>query len=403
MKLTHLPSEFQKALPILEKLKAAGFEAYFVGGCVRDVLLDKPIHDIDIATSSYPEETKQIFPRTADIGIEHGTVLVLEDDAEYEVTTFRTEAVYVDYRRPSQVSFVRSLHEDLKRRDFTINAFALDASSELVDLFNGLQDLEQETLRAVGQASERFNEDALRIMRGLRFSASLGFSIEPETFQAMQEHAHLLTKISVERLFIECDKLLLGRYWKKGVTSLLAIQAFHYLPDLQASKERLQHFMAIYDDRFVFSTSPQAWAALLAALEIRDVKSFLKKWKASNHFKTAVQEHIESFHAFENGQLDKRLLYRFGKAVLLSVDELWVASGHPSQKEQILALEALLPIHCKQEIEVDGGILIRELGLMPGPDLGKILTAVEMAIVDGKLSNQKPEILAYVRKELASE
>ena len=129
-----MPSEFQKALPVLEKIKEAGFEAYFVGGSVRDAILHRPIHDVDIATSSYPEETKQIFPRTADIGIEHGTVLVLDGDEEYEVTTFRTEDVYVDYRRPSAVSFVRSLEEDLKRRDFTVNAFALDETGKIIDL-----------------------------------------------------------------------------------------------------------------------------------------------------------------------------------------------------------------------------------------------------------------------------
>ena len=131
-----MPSEFQKALPVLEKIKEAGFEAYFVGGSVRDALLNRPIHDVDIATSSYPEETKRIFSRTADIGIEHGTVLVLDGDEEYEVTTFRTEDVYVDYRRPSAVSFVRSLEEDLKRRDFTVNAFALDETGEIIDLFD---------------------------------------------------------------------------------------------------------------------------------------------------------------------------------------------------------------------------------------------------------------------------
>ena len=164
MRLSYLPSEFQKALPILEKIKAAGFEAYFVGGSVRDALLNRPIHDVDIASSSYPEETKQIFERTVDIGIEHGTVLVLENGGEYEVTTFRTEDVYVDYRRPSSVSFVRSLEEDLKRRDFTVNAFALNENAEVIDKFNGLADLDNRVLRAVGKAEERFNEDALRIM-----------------------------------------------------------------------------------------------------------------------------------------------------------------------------------------------------------------------------------------------
>ena len=211
MKLTHLPSEFQKALPILQKIRSAGYEAYFVGGSVRDALLNRPIHDVDIATSSYPEETKRIFKRTVDIGIEHGTVLVLEEDGEYEITTFRTEDVYVDYRRPSQVNFVRSLDEDLKRRDFTVNAFALAPDGEIVDHFGGLDDLEHKILRAVGEPKERFNEDALRILRGLRFLASLDFELEEETFAARKSHAHLLEKISIERSFIELDKLLVAK------------------------------------------------------------------------------------------------------------------------------------------------------------------------------------------------
>ena len=230
MRLNYLPSEFQKALPILKKIKKAGYEAYFVGGSVRDVLLDRPIHDVDIATSSYPEETKQIFKRTVDVGIEHGTVLVLEKGGEYEITTFRTEEVYVDYRRPSQVNFVRSLEEDLKRRDFTVNAFALNEDGEVIDLFHGLDDLDNHLLRAVGLASERFNEDALRIMRGLRFSASLNFDIETTTFEAMKKHASLLEKISVERSFIEFDKLLLAPYWRKGMLALIDSHAFNYLP-----------------------------------------------------------------------------------------------------------------------------------------------------------------------------
>ena len=161
MRLEKMPSEFQEALPVLEKIKEAGFEAYFVGGSVRDALLNRPIHDVDIASSAYPEEIKKIFPRTVDVGIEHGTVLVLEGQGEYEITTFRTEDVYVDYRRPSQVSFVRSLEEDLKRRDFTINALALDQNGEIVDLFNGLADMKNRTLRAVGVAAERFNDCSL--------------------------------------------------------------------------------------------------------------------------------------------------------------------------------------------------------------------------------------------------
>lgn len=215
MKLNNLPSEFQKALPILEKIKNKNYEVYFVGGSVRDVLLNRPIHDVDIATSAYPQEIKTIFSRTVDVGIEHGTVLVLNGDDGYEVTTFRTEDVYVDFRRPSHVNFVRSLNEDLKRRDFTINALALTDKGEIIDLFHGIEDLNQKVLRAVGVAKERFREDALRILRGFRFAAHLDFIIEKETLEAMKESSSLLEKISIERSFIELDKLLTSPFWKK--------------------------------------------------------------------------------------------------------------------------------------------------------------------------------------------
>src|SRR5699024_5076540 len=194
-----LPREYQKAIPVLNKLEQAGFEAYFVGGSVRDILLDQPIHDVDIATSAFPEEIKQLFPKTIDIGIEHGTVLVLAEEEQYEITTFRTESTYQDYRRPDHVEFVRSLEEDLKRRDFTINAFALKEDGQIIDLFDGLADLENQILRAVGDPQERFHEDALRMMRGIRFVSQIGFTLEQETAAAIQANHSLLGKISVER------------------------------------------------------------------------------------------------------------------------------------------------------------------------------------------------------------
>ncbi len=165
-----------------------------MGGSVRDVLLNQPIHDVDIATSAFPAEIKQIFPKTIDVGIEHGTVLVLEKAGQYEITTFRTESAYQDFRRPDHVEFVRSLKEDLKRRDFTINAFAIRENGEIIDLFAGLKDLDQHVLRAVGDPHERFFEDALRMMRGLRFVSQLGFDLENETFAAIKENHQLLKK-----------------------------------------------------------------------------------------------------------------------------------------------------------------------------------------------------------------
>ena len=397
MRLTQMPSEFQKALPVLEKIKEAGFEAYFVGGSVRDAILQRPIHDVDIATSSYPEETKQIFPRTADIGIEHGTILVLDGDEEYEITTFRTEDVYVDYRRPSAVSFVRSLEEDLKRRDFTVNAFALDESGEIIDLFDGLKDLENQVLRAVGVAGERFNEDALRIMRGFRFQASLGFELEAETFKAMKDLTPLLEKISIERTFVEFDKLLLAPFWRVGLSSMIESQAYDYLPDMEASREKLQKLFDL-DADFTFESSEQAWAALLWVLEIKDAQLFLKHWKTSRQFAKPVQDLLTILTLREKGELSKRDCYRFDLDSLLQAENLRRAQGKEVNPQAIIDTYKSLTIHGKKEIQINGGILIKHYGYQPGPDLGDVLEEIEYAIVDGDLENSSEAIHAYLRE-----
>ena len=192
MRLDLTQPDFKAAIPILKKIEAAGYEAYFVGGSVRDAILGLPIHDVDIASSAYPAEIKRIFKRTADTGIEHGTVMVLDHGTGYEVTTFRTESRYQDFRRPDHVTFVRSLAEDLKRRDFTINALAVRHDGTIIDLFDGLKDLQHHQLRAVGNPHERFHEDALRMMRAVRFESQLGFGIEPATKAAIADNAKLL-------------------------------------------------------------------------------------------------------------------------------------------------------------------------------------------------------------------
>lgn len=403
MKLNNLPSEFQEALPILEKIKAAGFEAYFVGGSVRDAILGRPIHDVDIATSSYPQETKQIFPRTIDVGIEHGTVLVLEGKKEYEITTFRTEEEYVDYRRPSQVSFVRSLAEDLRRRDFTVNAFALDEEATIVDLFDGLTDLENRILRAVGQPSERFNEDALRIMRGFRFAATLDFEIEPATFAAMVQTAPLLEKISVERSFIEFDKLLMADFWRKGLRAMIDSKAYDFLPDLAGRGEELEGLLHSLAEDFRFSQSEQAWAMLFVCLGIDTIKSFLKKWKTSNDFQRTVIKLVEIYQLRQKGPVTKQICFQYGSGLLYLVEDLRQAQGLPTGFAEIEAIDKSLTIHDKHEIVVNGGHLMQELALTPGPVLGNLLKQVEYQIVEGTLANEKEAIMAFVKGLLENE
>lgn len=403
MKLNNLPSEFQEALPILEKIKAAGYEAYFVGGSVRDAILGRPIHDVDIATSSYPQETKQIFSRTIDVGIEHGTVLVLEGKKEYEITTFRTEEEYVDFRRPSQVSFVRSLEEDLKRRDFTVNAFALDEEAQIVDLFDGMTDLENRTLRAVGIPAERFNEDALRIMRGFRFAATLDFEIEPTTFEAMVKTAPLLEKISVERSFIEFDKLLMADFWRKGLRAMIDSKAYNFLPDLAGKGEQLASMLSSLAEDFRFSTSEQAWALLFVCLGIDNIKSFLKKWKTSNDFQRSVVKLVEIYQLRQEGPVTKQICFKYGKEFLYLVEELRQAQGFVTDFAAIDKIDQALTIHDKHEIVVNGGHLMKTFDLKPGPVLGELLKEVEFQIVEGQLENEEQAIMTFVKGILENE
>lgn len=200
----------EKVNNIIEELMMHGFEAYAVGGCVRDMVLGREPEDWDITTSATPQEVKQIFRRTVDTGIQHGTVTVLVDKEHFEVTTYRLDGVYEDNRHPKEVSFTSNLTEDLKRRDFTINAMAYNEKEGFIDLFGGMEDIQKGMIRCVGSASERFDEDALRILRAVRFSAQLGFVIEEETLKAIREKVTHLNNISAERIRVELTKLILS-------------------------------------------------------------------------------------------------------------------------------------------------------------------------------------------------
>lgn len=200
----------EKVNRIICTLQENGYEAYAVGGCVRDSILGRIPDDWDITTSATPQETKALFSRTFDTGIEHGTITVLLDKDAFEVTTYRVDGKYEDSRHPSEVTFTRSLKEDLLRRDFTINAMAYNDSEGLVDIFGGMEDLENKTIRCVGDASARFGEDALRILRAVRFAAQLGFQIEEETQKGIVELAPTLANISAERIQVELIKMLVS-------------------------------------------------------------------------------------------------------------------------------------------------------------------------------------------------
>ncbi len=200
----------RKVMMIINNLQLHGYEAFAVGGCVRDSILARRPEDWDITTSARPEEIKKLFRRTVDTGIEHGTVTVLLGKDHYEVTTYRVDGAYEDNRHPSEVRFTTRLEEDLRRRDFTINAMAYNDEVRLVDVFGGMQDLNHHLIRCVGDPMERFSEDALRILRAVRFSAQLNFPIEPSTAEAVRKLAPTLERISAERIQTELVKLLVS-------------------------------------------------------------------------------------------------------------------------------------------------------------------------------------------------
>lgn len=223
---------FKAGEKILKMLNDAGYSAYFVGGCVRDKMMGKTPSDIDITTAALPDEVKRLFPHTIDTGLKHGTVTVIVENIPFEVTTYRVEADYENHRKPKSVEFVDDIKKDLSRRDFTINAMAYDKDGGLVDPFGGTEDIERKIIRCVGNPSDRFEEDALRMLRGVRFACQTGFEIEEKTLIAIKEKPHLLKFISEERIFTELKKAICGKFPGKLSVCMDTGLFEYFLPEL---------------------------------------------------------------------------------------------------------------------------------------------------------------------------
>lgn len=395
-----LDKKFQEALPILDTFEKNGFEAYFVGGSVRDALLGKPINDIDIATSAFPEEVKNIFKKTIDVGIQHGTVVVLFHKEPYEVTTFRTESGYQDYRRPDEVTFVRSLEEDLKRRDFTINAFAMNQNGVIKDFFQGLKDLDEKVIRAVGDPFERFNEDALRIMRALRFQSQLNFVIEEKTFQAIVESAPLLSKIAVERIHIEFVKLMLGSAMPKALLNFVEAGLYNYCPGLAQREDELRN-LAGFPLRV--ENEVQIWTLLGYYLQLsaQDLGRFMKKWKSSNEMMKQSKKTLQALYdrIDQNGWKPLNL-YQSGQQAV--EDAEYLVSGLQDSYDLDLAgqLYEELPIKSKDEIVINGHDLLELSGHRPGRWVGDLLDELEEKILLSELENNRDVLIAYSRRHI---
>lgn len=390
---------FLSAVPVLKRLEEAGFEAYFVGGSVRDFLLHKPISDVDIATSATPKEVKRVFPKTVDIGIEHGTVLVLFGQKSYEVTTFRTDGAYEDFRRPKEVSFIRNLTEDLKRRDFTMNAMAMDKTGQLIDPYNGQLAIKEKRIQTVGNPKDRFHEDALRIMRAVRFVSQLSFHIEEHTMRALKELAPLLKNIAVERKKAEFDKLLIGKGWKEAITILLETNLYCYLPGLQNQKKQIEKLLSYNSEKL---TKNEMWSLLLFCLQQdpQSTETFLRDWRLSVH---DIKEILRILAYVERRLVQEWSLYdlyKAGRATIQSVEKLFlVINGldEVSRIAQLLDQYDRLPIKDRKDVDVTGSDLMEWFGLNGGPWLKEMLVKIEQAILAGKVRNDKQEIKEWLK------
>lgn len=398
-----IDGEFKKALPVLTKIVDAGFEAYFVGGSVRDRLLGLAVNDVDVATSAQPHEIKAIFNRTVDVGIEHGTVLVLMNDESYEITTFRTESTYRDFRRPDSVTFVRSLKEDLRRRDFTMNAIALDIDGRVIDPFDGIKDLEAGIIQAVGNPHERFQEDALRMMRAVRFAAQLDFDIEEETRISIKENAELLEKIAVERIQVEFEKLLLGEWHEKGLKAMLSTRLYAYCPELASKKAAL---IALINDELAFDNARQTWAFLLYHIDFYypddtfNGRTFLKAWKLSNQM---INSALTIFQALkrriEKEALDAWAIFNLGWDFSLDVESLIEHLDRESQKQAVKDKYEQLPLKTKDELAINGYDLMEATPAKPGEWMGIAIDQALEAVVYSEVPNDRDAIMTWLKQE----
>ncbi len=381
--------EWQAAYSVIEQLEQAGFEAVIVGGAVRDALLDRPAHDVDVATNALPEEVKTVFQKTVDIGIQHGTVLVIVPAGPVEVTTYRTDGEYTDHRRPQNVHFVRSLKEDLQRRDFTMNAIAMRRDGSFVDYYDGRQDIEKHLIRAVGEAQKRFAEDALRMLRAIRFSAQLGFTIEANTFTAIQQRAADLAFIAKERIKAELDKLWVGQTVFGGLQKLEDSGLTAYLAgDFQAEQWR----------DFQTKDALLGWAyfALQQGTAWREI---VREYRLSNKELAFVKSVLTAYEALKDGWTNRHYFIYTEQQLEAAQYFAQLRQLNVSIPQQsIQELQAKLPIKHKQELVVNGADLLKWSGKKGGPWVKAALEDMLTAILHQELQNDRQQIRSWLEQ-----
>lgn len=438
---------------LLDKLLTNQFEAYLVGGCVRDRLMHKQIQDYDIATNALPQQVMALFPHTIPTGLKHGTVTVLLNGLPFEVTTYRKETVYEEHRRPQEVEFVSDLHEDLQRRDFTINAMAMDAKGIVIDPFNGQDDIRLGIIRCVGNPDERLQEDALRMLRCIRFAANYGFQIEQATWDALLQHVHLLSFIAMERVRVELEKMLAGNHPFRALELLLESKLLQHIKlELQLPLSKWQaNQLPTYLTKLATLEEPLLrWALLFHSMHMsserasrelkrltcssKQIKAIVPLLKLEIWLQEQIDLAIEEQHTPEKKEpvslsiarltvdrpalIWKRAAVQFGKDVLLGWIKIkqieyseWPVGEAIDIKQSVFTIfikqgnEWLseMPVETLSELDILGSDLLSHFAIPAGPWVSEVLHRLLLDAAFGNARNQKSHLLQRAeiyRKEL---
>lgn len=433
---------------IIHTLQDAGYEAYIVGGCVRDAVLSKEPDDWDITTSAKPMEVKALFNRTIDTGLQHGTVTVMFGKEGYEVTTYRVDGKYEDHRRPNSVTFTGSLIEDMKRRDFTINAMAYNDDEGIVDNFHGVEDLKAHVIRCVGEPSERFDEDALRILRAIRFSAQLNFEIDESTKAAIENQAKYLRDISAERIQVELTKLLMADHperlitaYELGVTKIVLPEFDKMMETPQINKHHAynvgEHTIRVV--KGVPGDKVLRWAALLHDVAKPATKTNDGEWDhfyGHNEvgvdmagdvlrrlkFDTATIDRVKRlvyWHDYGMGEMPGRKAFRRALSKMgmdLFEDYAYIkradilAQSDYKREDKLKNLE-ILEEYYKEVVEQEQCVAVKDLaisgkdlidiGMKPGPELGEMLKILLDKVLDDPELNEKDVLIGLAKARIS--
>jgi len=389
------------AIDIINKLEAASYEAYFVGGCVRDMLMGIEPKDFDITTNATPEQIKGAFRRTVDTGIKHGTVTVLAGDESYEVTTYRLDGEYLNFRHPEQVIYTNELKEDLKRRDFTVNAIAYHPQRGYIDFFGGKDDIEAKIIRGVGDAAERFTEDALRMLRAVRFACQLDFDIEKGTFSALVEKAELISHVSMERIRDEIIKAFTSEYVEKAEYFMECEILDYALPFMRDYlRAHLEGFLKCLGElpKDAKDTT-NVLSILFKDMSGEDITKNLRLLKMDNATMRDVL--FISQNMYEEIKLDeynvKKMISQIGMDNYFALLECKAACGEDVESLKSIGEQVTKraePIFLK-DLSINGNVIMEKFGVQ-GVKVGEILGALHDEVLREPQRNSEAKLLEIV-------